>query len=87
MIEVNDLVKWYGPILAVDHLNFHIPAGKIIGFLGPNGAGKSTTLRILTGYMPPTSGQVRIDGLDVLSDSQAVPPPCMPGREMRSRGG
>ena len=72
MIEVNDLVKWYGPILAVDHLNFHIPAGKIIGFLGPNGAGKSTTLRILTGYMPPTSGQVRIDGLDVLSDSQAV---------------
>ncbi len=70
MIEVNDLVKWYGPVLAVDHLQFQIPAGRIIGFLGPNGAGKSTTLRILTGYLSPTSGGATIAGFDVLRQSQ-----------------
>ncbi len=70
MIEVQELVKWYGPVLAVDHLTFEIPEGQIIGFLGPNGAGKSTTLRILTGYMPPTSGRATVAGLDVLLQSQ-----------------
>lgn len=69
MIEVNDLVKWYGPTLAVDHLSFEIPRGQIVGFLGPNGAGKSTTLRMLTGYLPPTSGSARIDGHDILTAS------------------
>ena len=72
MIEVENLVKWYGPTLAVDNLTFHIPAGEIVGFLGPNGAGKSTTLRILTGYLPPTSGCARIAGRDVLTDSRYV---------------
>jgi ABC-2 type transport system ATP-binding protein len=72
MIEVQDLVKWYGPTLAVDHLSFEIPAGQIVGFLGPNGAGKSTTLRILTGYLPPTSGRASIDQLDVLTQSQSA---------------
>jgi ABC-2 type transport system ATP-binding protein len=72
MIEVENLCKWYGPTLAVDRLSFAIPAGQIVGFLGPNGAGKSTTLRILTGYMPATSGTVRVAGHDVFTDSLAV---------------
>ncbi len=66
MIEVQDLVKWYGPTLAVDRISFSIPKGQIVGFLGPNGAGKTTTLRILTGFLPPTSGKARIDGLDTV---------------------
>jgi ABC-2 type transport system ATP-binding protein len=69
MIAVNNLVKWYGPNLAVDHLTFEIPRGQIVGFLGPNGAGKSTTLRMLTGYLPPTSGTATIDGQDILTAS------------------
>jgi len=72
MIEVENLVKWYGPTLAVDHVSFTIPHGQIIGFLGPNGAGKSTTLRMLTGYLPPTSGRVTVDGFDVLMQSPSV---------------
>ena len=70
MIEVQNLVKWFGPTLAVDRVSFHIPAGQIVGFLGPNGAGKSTTLRVLTGFIPPTSGRALIDGLDVLRQSE-----------------
>jgi ABC-2 type transport system ATP-binding protein len=69
MIQVQDLVKWYGPVLAVDHLSFSFPAGQVIGFLGPNGAGKSTTLRILTGYLPATSGTALIDGVNVTTHS------------------
>jgi len=72
MIQVENLVKWYGPTLAVDHLHFDIPRGQIVGFLGPNGAGKSTTLRMLTGYLPPTSGRVVLDGCDVLTDPLSV---------------
>jgi ABC-2 type transport system ATP-binding protein len=69
MIDVKNLVKWYGPTLAVDNLNFHIPQGAIVGFLGPNGAGKTTTLRMLTGYLPPTSGSATIAGIDVADNS------------------
>ncbi len=69
MIEVQDLVKWFGPTLAVDHLSFVIPQGKIVGFLGPNGAGKTTTIRMLTGYLPPTSGRAVIAGFDVLKQA------------------
>jgi len=72
MIEVEDLVKRYGPTLAVDHISFNIPDGKIVGFLGPNGAGKTTTLRILTGYLPPTAGRVTVAGYDVLEASAAA---------------
>ena len=72
MIEVEDLVKRYGPILAVDHLRFKIPEGQIVGFLGPNGAGKSTTLRILTGFIPATSGRVQVAGFDVFRQSRQV---------------
>ena len=70
MIHVENLVKMYGPTLAVDGINFDIDKGRIVGFLGPNGAGKTTTLRMLTGFLPPTSGRITIDGLDVLTQSE-----------------
>ena len=69
MIEVQNLTKTYGPRVAIDHLTFQAQKGEILGFLGPNGAGKTTTMRILTGYMPPTSGAARIAGYDVVDDS------------------
>ena len=53
MIEVQHVSKRYGPVAAVNDVNFRVEAGQILGFLGPNGAGKTTTMRILTGYMPP----------------------------------
>ena len=66
MIEVTNLVRRYGPHIAVDHASFKIEKGEIVGFLGPNGAGKSTTMNILTGYLSPTEGTVKIDGQDIL---------------------
>jgi len=72
MIDVQNLTKTYGPRLAIDNLTFHANKGEILGFLGPNGAGKTTTMRILTGYMPPTSGTARIAGYDVVDDSLEV---------------
>ncbi|MDR2103062.1 MAG: ABC transporter ATP-binding protein [Treponema sp.] len=66
MIEATDLVKRYGPHVAVDHVNFRIEKGEIVGFLGPNGAGKSTTMNILTGYLSSSEGTITIDGLDIL---------------------
>lgn len=65
LIEVENLVKKYGNHTAVDNLSFKVDSGKIYGFLGPNGAGKSTTMNIMTGYIAPTSGTVRIDGYDI----------------------
>jgi ABC-2 type transport system ATP-binding protein len=65
MIEAQSLTKRFGPIAAVDDVSFHIDQGEIVGFLGPNGAGKSTTMRMLTGYMPATSGTARIAGFSV----------------------
>ncbi len=72
MIHADQLVKWFGPTRAVGGLTFSIPKGQVVGFLGPNGAGKSTTLRILTGYLPPTSGSASIAGHDVLKASEAA---------------
>ncbi len=72
MIEVQDLTKSYGSVTAVDHVSFTVNKGEILGFLGPNGAGKTTTMRILTGYMPATSGTARIAGFDVFDDSLEV---------------
>jgi ABC-2 type transport system ATP-binding protein len=72
MIEVEGLTKDYGPRRAVEDLTFHAEKGEILGFLGPNGAGKTTTMRILCGYMPPTSGQARIAGYDVVDQSLEV---------------
>ncbi|HLV95739.1 MAG TPA: ABC transporter ATP-binding protein [Candidatus Acidoferrales bacterium] len=72
MIEVQDLTKAYGSVTAVDHVSFTVNKGEILGFLGPNGAGKTTTMRILTGFMPATSGTARIGGFDVFNDSLEV---------------
>jgi len=72
MIEVKHLTKWYGRVLAVDDISFHVDKGKIVGFLGPNGAGKSTTLKILTCYLPATSGRASVSGYDVLAQSLQV---------------
>jgi len=70
MIEVKQITKRYGAVAAVDGLSFRAPQGQIVGLLGQNGAGKTTTLNILTGYMPPTSGQVLVDGMDMLTQSR-----------------
>jgi len=72
MIEVENLTKWYGRTLALDRATFEVLRGQIVGFLGPNGAGKTTALRILTGFMPATSGRAAVAGHDVFSDSLAV---------------
>jgi ABC-2 type transport system ATP-binding protein len=72
LIQVTNLTKCYGQHLAVDQLNFTVNKGEILGFLGPNGAGKSTTMNIITGYLSATSGQVTIDGLDILEYPQEV---------------
>lgn len=69
MIEVKNVRKWYGPKLAVNDVSFSVADGEILGFLGPNGAGKSTTMKMITGYLPPTEGTVTIDGYDVANDS------------------
>ena len=68
MIEIKNLVKKYGENKAVDHISFTVKQGEILGLLGPNGAGKSTTMNILTGYLSATSGEVLIDGLDILDN-------------------
>jgi ABC-2 type transport system ATP-binding protein len=72
MIEVKNLTKRYGIHLAVDDISFSAQPGEIVGLLGPNGAGKTTTMRILTGFMPPTSGTAHVAGYDVLKDSFEV---------------
>jgi len=72
LIEVENLTKSYGAVTAVDHISFTVNKGEILGFLGPNGAGKTTTMRILTGFMPATSGTARVDGFDVTNESLEV---------------
>src|SRR5687767_14964278 len=71
-IEVSHLVKSYGGVTAVSDISFNVARGEIVGFLGPNGAGKSTTMRILTGYLPATSGTVRICGLPVATQPDEI---------------
>lgn len=68
MIEVQNLTKSYGGILAIQSLNFKVQKGEVVGFLGPNGAGKSTTMKIITGFMAPTSGQAVVGGYDVFEN-------------------
>ncbi|NLP46390.1 MAG: ATP-binding cassette domain-containing protein [Epulopiscium sp.] len=70
MIEVKNLTKRYGQHVAVDHVDFTVNKGEIVGFLGPNGAGKSTTMNIITGYISATEGTVKVDGLDILEQPQ-----------------
>ena len=69
MIKVQNLTKRYAGFTAINNLNFEVERGEIVGFLGPNGAGKSTTMKILTGYLPATSGTAKIAGFDVFEQS------------------
>jgi ABC-2 type transport system ATP-binding protein len=72
MIEVRNLTKRYGEFVAVRDISFTASPGQILGFLGPNGAGKTTTMRIITGFMPATSGTVKVAGYDIFDDSYEV---------------
>jgi ABC-2 type transport system ATP-binding protein len=72
MIEVQHLTKRYGDITAISNVSFQVASGQILGFLGPNGSGKTTTMRIITGFMPATSGTVRVAGFDIFDDSFEV---------------
>ncbi len=71
-VEVQHLTKRYGAQAAVDDISFTVQRGQVLGFLGPNGAGKSTTMKIATGFIPPTTGTVLLEGHDVRTDSMAV---------------
>lgn len=68
MIEVRDLVKWYGTRQALAGISFQVPKGQVVGFLGPNGAGKTTTMKILTGYIAPDGGSATVAGVDMTAD-------------------
>ena len=71
-IEVNNLTKYYGDLLAVDHIGFEVGQGEVFGFLGPNGAGKTTTQRILTTLLEPTEGRILINGHDLAREAYPV---------------
>lgn len=71
-IQVNQLSKQYGNFVAVNQITFSVQPGEVVGFLGPNGAGKSTTLKMLTGFIAPTNGQAKIQGIDVLEEPIAA---------------
>src|SRR4030088_85946 len=72
MIKVEGLTKRYARTLAVDNISFEVQKGQIVGFLGPNGAGKTTTMRVLTCFLPPTSGSCQVAGFDVLQQPMEV---------------
>src|SRR5262249_29687488 len=72
MIEVRNLTKRYGDLVAIRDISFTAAKGQILGFLGPNGAGKTTTMRIITGFMPATTGTVNVAGYDIFDDSYEV---------------
>lgn len=72
MIEISHLTKLYGTQRAVDDINFSVEKGEIVGFLGPNGAGKTTTMKMITCYMPPSAGEVKVGGYSVEEDSLAI---------------
>jgi ABC-2 type transport system ATP-binding protein len=72
MIEVRNLTKRYGDLVAVNQVSFTAKKGEILGFLGPNGAGKTTTMRIITGFLPATNGTVEVDGFDIFEQSHEV---------------
>ena len=72
MIEANGLSKYYGNFIAVEDLDFTIRKGEVVAFLGPNGAGKSTTMKMLTGYLAPSSGSARVCGLEVAGNRNTV---------------
>jgi gliding motility-associated transport system ATP-binding protein len=72
MIQVKNLTKYFGPVQAIERVNFEVDKGEIVGFLGPNGAGKTNTMRILTSYLPATSGVAKVAGYDVMNESLEV---------------
>jgi ABC-2 type transport system ATP-binding protein len=72
VIEVQNLTKYYGDVRAVDEISFTVERGEILGFLGPNAAGKTTTMRVITGYLPATSGSVSVAGFDVFKNDLEV---------------
>ncbi len=72
MIDVQQVSRYFGDVIAVQDVSFHVEKGEIVGFLGPNAAGKTTTMRILTTYLPATSGTAKVAGFDVLEDSMQV---------------
>jgi len=72
IIEVNELTKAFGDLVAVNHISFTVKRGEIFGFLGPNGAGKSTTIKMLTTLLRPTSGSAKICGYDVVKERDKV---------------
>jgi ABC-2 type transport system ATP-binding protein len=72
MIEVDQLTKQFGSKCAVDNLSFTVTKGEVLGFLGPNGAGKSTTMRMITGFIPPTSGDAKVCGISVIDEPTAA---------------
>ena len=71
MLKVNNLKKSFGDFQAVKGISFSVGKGEVLGFLGPNGAGKSTTMRMITGFIPPTSGTASICGHDIITDPVA----------------
>jgi ABC-2 type transport system ATP-binding protein len=72
MIKVENLVKAFGAKLAVNDVSFTVERGEVLGFLGPNGAGKSTTMRMVTGFIPPTSGKITVGGHDIVEEPLAA---------------
>src|SRR6266446_4424142 len=72
LVETRDLVKRFGSLTAVDHISFSVERGEVVGFLGPNGAGKSTAMKIISGFLEPTSGQAWIDGHNSHTDAIAA---------------
>src|SRR5271156_2937391 len=92
MIKVEGLTKRYARKIAVDNISFEVQKGQIVGFLGPNGAGKTTTMRVLTCFLPPTSGSATVAGFDVREQPMEVKrrtgcfrwaPPLYPGMEVQ----
>ncbi len=71
-VEVEDLTRTYGDFVAVDHVSFTVDASEVFGFLGPNGAGKTTTIKMLTGLVPPTSGQGQVAGFDIRTQTREI---------------
>ena len=72
MIEIKDITKLYGEQRALDHVSFTVNKGEIVGLLGPNGAGKSTLMKIITCFIPPTEGEVKVCGHSIYDESLAV---------------
>ena len=72
MIKVHNLLKLFGTKRAVDGVSFSVDRGEVLGFLGPNGAGKSTTMRMITGFIPPTGGTATIGGFDIIENPIAA---------------